>query len=65
MPKNYNSDQDHHLDVESLEYLNWEQHNQLLVSWLLASMNATYINQMVQCEFLIMLGIELKFISLL
>ena len=47
----YNSEQDEAQDVESQEYSDWEQQDHHLVSWLLASMDSSFANRMVGCEF--------------
>ena len=51
MPKRFCTPEDEEDDKESEEFLNWEQQDQHLVSWLLASMTPPFANRMVGCDF--------------
>ena len=51
VPVRFASEEDQVAEVETQEYLNWEQQDQHLVAWLLASMDSSFANCMVECEF--------------
>ena len=51
VPVRYGSVEHRIAEVESQEYLDWEQQDQHLVAWLLASMDPSFTNRMVECEF--------------
>ena len=51
IPKRFASEDDEESEIESQAYLNWEQQDQHLVSWLLASMDPTFTNRVVGCDF--------------
>lgn len=45
VPTKYASKEDQVAENESQEYLNWEQQDQHLVAWLLASMDSSFTNR--------------------
>lgn len=51
MPQKYANDEDRILGNVSPEYENWEQQDQLVFTWLLASMSHNLHARMVGCEF--------------
>lgn len=51
VPKRFASEEDRLADKETEEYEHWEQQDQLLVTWLLASMSESLHTMMVRCEY--------------
>lgn len=51
MPKRYASDEYEHLEKQTIEYDLWEQQDQFIFAWLLASMSLDLHTRMVGCDF--------------
>ncbi|KAJ1422579.1 gag-polypeptide of LTR copia-type [Sesbania bispinosa] len=51
MPKKFLTNEDEELENLNTEFVNWEQQDQLLISWLLASMSKRLTTRVVGCEY--------------
>nr|XP_025635699.1 uncharacterized protein LOC112729763 [Arachis hypogaea] len=51
IPKRFRTDEDREAEIETQEFLDWEQDDQFLVSWLFASIDPSFTSQVANCEF--------------
>ncbi|XP_072087975.1 uncharacterized protein [Arachis hypogaea] len=60
IPTKFNSESDRINENESQEYAEWEVQDQWLVAWLIASMEPSFVNRVIECEYAFQIWITLE-----